>query len=350
MSDLPLRARLERALTLAVLRLPSGAVQRLAGPPTRHEGRTLDVGTQFLLRAMRVTGRRGVETLGLDAARAELELGCLTVGPAPAPLERVEARRIPVGPHELAARLYVPFGVSAPSPAVVYFHGGGFVCGGLASHDLAVRELASDLRVPVLAVDYRLAPEHRFPAAADDAVAAFRFAVREAASLGFDPARIGVAGDSAGGNLAAVVSLDTRADAVRPKAQLLFYPALDMTLSSPSIDSLARGYMLERASIQWYLDQYLLPEHDRRDPRASPLFAPELAGSPPAVVVTAGFDPLRDEGDAFAERLRAAGATVVHRSYPSMIHGFFCMTGALTGARAASLEATRELGRLLFAA
>jgi acetyl esterase len=350
MSELPLRARVERALSRAVLSLPSQVIGRLAGPAVRHEGRVLDPGTQLVLRAMRLTGRRGVEALGVDAARVDLELGCHVVGPAPAPLERVLAVSIDAGSHRLAARLYVPFGVTAPSAAVVFFHGGGFVCGGLWSHELAVRELAVDLRLPVLAVDYRLAPEHRFPAAVDDAVTAFRFAAREAASLGFDPARLGVAGDSAGGNLAAVVSLETRADAVRPKAQLLFYPALDMTLSSPSIDSLARGYMLERSSIEWYLAQYLSPHDDRRDPRASPLFAPDLSGAPPAVVVTAGFDPLRDEGDAYAERLRAARVPVVHRPYPSMIHGFFCMTGALPGARAASLDATRELARLLLVA
>jgi acetyl esterase len=191
----------------------------------------------------------------------------------------------------------------------------------------------------VLAVDYRLAPEHRFPAAADDAVAAFRWALGEAPAFGCDSARVAVAGDSAGGNLSAVVSLvTTREGGARPAAQLLVYPATDLLNRHPSYRLFADGYFLTAAEMDWYTSHYVPERADARDPRASPLLAPDLSGLPPAIVLTAGFDPLRDEGEAYAKRLEEARVPVWLRRYPGLIHGFANTTSVSRVGRAAMLE------------
>jgi acetyl esterase len=217
------------------------------------------------------------------------------------------------------------------------------VTGSLASHDAPCRVLAASSGCVVVAVDYRLAPEHRFPAPVEDALAAFRHVAREASSFGIDPARLAVCGDSAGGTLSAVVALETRADAIRPRFQVLVYPAVDLTSSFPSIRALGKGYFLEQASIEYFVGHYLAPEQDRRDPRVSPLFAPDHRGLPPAFVLTAGFDPLRDEGEAYARALAAAGVPVEHRCYETLIHGFWNLGGAVVAAREPMADAARAL-------
>jgi acetyl esterase len=246
------------------------------------------------------------------------------------------------GPQgQIPLRLYRPAGVpaSTPLPVYVYFHGGGWVIGDLETHDVICRQLTAESGASVISVDYRRAPEHKFPAAADDAWAATRWIVAHAAELGVDAERLAVGGDSAGGNLAAVVALMAR-DAGGPRIalQILIYPVTDLGAESKSYEDFAEGYMLTRESMRWFRAHYLNGKEDAADWRASPLRANSLAGLPPALIITAGFDPLRDEGEAYAARLRAAGVTVDYVCFGGMIHGFAAMGRVLdTALRAVAL-------------
>jgi len=232
------------------------------------------------------------------------------------------------GAQAIPLRVYRPPGVSDSRrlPVLVYFHGGGWVIGDLETHDVLCRQLTAEAGVSVIAVDYRLAPEHKFPAAADDAWAATRWIAAHAAELGVDADRLAVGGDSAGGNLAAVVALLAReAGGPRIALQILLYPVTDLVSESQSYADLADGYMLTRDSMRWFRAQYLARDQDAADWRVSPLRAPSLVGLSPALVVTAGYDPLRDEGEAYARRLREAGVSVDAVSFGGMIHGFVPM-------------------------
>ena len=257
--------------------------------------------------------------------------------PAPAVAE-ARLMVIPGPGGAIAMRAYRPEGAppSEALPALMFFHGGGWVIGDLDTHDVVCRQLANGARCAVFSVDYRKSPEHPFPGAVEDCVAATQHVAREAKALGIDASRIGVGGDSAGGNLSAVVALHAR-DHGGPALcfQLLVYPATDQTFSHPSMARNGEGYLLTRAAMQYFRGHYLPDPKDWRDWRASPLAAKSLAGLPPAHVVTAGFDPLVDEGRAYAERLAAEGNEVSYLDYPDMIHGFLLMGGVLDTARAA---------------
>lgn len=242
----------------------------------------------------------------------------------------------PDGPIPL--RAFRPQGSKADEilPALVYFHGGGWVIGDLDTHDVICRQLANGARCAVFSVDYRLAPEYRFPAAVEDAVAATQWVTAQAKALAIDPARIAVAGDSAGGNLAAVVALTAR-DAGGPKLcyQLLIYPATDQRQGFPSMTQNAAWFPLTDKAMKYFRSHYLPQESEWRDWRASPLLAESLAGLPPATVVTAGFDVLRDEGRAYAERLAKEGVATEYKEYPDMVHAFLLWGGVLDTANAA---------------
>ncbi len=266
--------------------------------------------------------------------------------PAPA-LERVEDVRLPGPAGDLPARVYSASADPGPQPAVAYFHGGGWVQGDLETHHGLCARLARHAGVLVVAIDYRLAPEHKFPAAVEDCLAAYRWLRAHGRDLGADPARVAVAGDSAGGNLAAVVSQLSASGGPVPTCQALVYPALDFSLETPSHRDLANGHVIPRDRIVWYAEQYLRGEADKADLRASPLRAPSLAGQPPTLVVTAGFDPLRDEGRAYAARLREAGVDVVDREYPGQIHAFVSLTKAIPQGMACTLEIADYLRRRL---
>jgi len=225
---------------------------------------------------------------------------------------------------------------------LVFFHGGGWVIGDLETHDVLCRQITAEAGIEVVAVDYRLAPEHKFPAAVDDAWAATKWVVANAGKLGIDPKRVAVGGDSAGGNLAAVVALLAR-DAGGPAIalQVLLYPVTDFTTETGSYRECADGYLLTLDSMRWFFDHYLKSPAEAGDWRASPLRAPSHAGLPPALIVTAGFDPLRDEGEAYAKKLRAAGVRVDYICYGGMVHGFVPMGRLIqAGNRAASHVAT----------
>ena len=245
----------------------------------------------------------------------------------------------PGGPIPL--RVYRPAGAASGTalPALVYYHGGGWVIGDLDTHDVQCRQITAEAGIAVVAVDYRLAPEHKFPAAVDDAWAATRWVVAHAGELGVDPRRLAVGGDSAGGNLAAVVALLARDAGNAPAIalQVLSYPVTDLSGESKSYGDFADGYLLTRDSMRWFKNHYLKSSGDADDWRASPLRASSLAGLPPALVVTAGFDPLRDEGAAYAARMTEAGGRVDYICYGGMIHGFMPMGKLIsTGNRATS--------------
>jgi acetyl esterase len=230
----------------------------------------------------------------------------------------------PAGPIPL--RLYTPDSGGARS-LLLYFHGGGWMQGGLETHHGACGKLAAWSDCLVLAVDYRLAPEHKFPAGLEDCLAAWRWLAANAATLGADPARLAVGGDSAGGNLAAAVCQALVASGEpAPAAQLLIYPSLDLGWQLPSHRDLADAYILPRIRVQWYTDLYLSSPEQAADVRASPLWAGDLHGQPAAMIVTAGFDPLLDDGHHYAERLEAAGTPVVYREFPGQIHAFISLT------------------------
>jgi len=269
--------------------------------------------------------------------------------PYEVPIGHVADREIPGPEGEIPVRLYTPVEVTADAlPALVYFHGGGWVVGDLESHDPVCRALANASGCKVISVDYRLAPEHPWPAAPDDSFAAVQWVVANADSIGVDGQRIAVGGDSAGGNLAAAVTLRARA-AQSPyiSFQLLIYPALDASMSLPSIGENAEGYFLEKAGMDWFYGHYIPAGTDEKDPDISPMFCDDLAGLPSAYIVTAGYDPLRDEGRDYADRLKNAGVPVTYANYPGMVHGFFGFQATVDAAREAVQDAGQAIGKAL---
>jgi len=246
---------------------------------------------------------------------------------------------------EIHFRRYLPIGAAAgPLPTLIYYHGGGFVIGNIETHDSTCRRLSNKSRCQVISIDYRLAPEHPFPAATDDSLAAFRHVRDNAASFGVDPARIAVGGDSAGGNIAAVVcQACQQTGEPMPAFQMLIYPATDARRQTESRRLFADGYFLTQDLMDWFWKAYAPAGADLADVRLSPLLAKDLKGLPPAFVLTAGYDPLRDEGRAYAERLIDAGVKTTYVNYPGTVHGFFSLTRFLQQGLKANDEAAAVL-------
>ena len=243
-------------------------------------------------------------------------------------------------------RRYRPLGVEAGSlPTLIYYHGGGFVIGNIETHDSTCRRLANKSRCQVISIDYRLSPEHPFPAPIDDGIAAFRHVRDNAAALGADPKRLAVGGDSAGGAIAAVVCQTMRdAKEAGPAFQMLIYPATDSSRETGARTAFAEGYFLTKALMDWFWDAYVPAGTDLTDLRLSPLLAKDFTGLPPAFVLTAGFDRLRDEGRAYADRLIDAGVKTTYVNYPGTIHGFFSLTRFLKQGLRANDEAAAVMG------
>jgi acetyl esterase len=316
----------------------------IAGRPVEIDGQTLATDMQMLLRLTALAPEPDLETLTPPEARADLRRVALALEGPKVPVARVEQLELPGPAGPLGARLYVPEQGPTPLPLLVYFHGGGWVRGDLDTHDNTCRFLAKHAGVLVLSVDYRLAPEHLFPAAVDDAFAAFRFAVDNAKELGADPAAVAVGGDSAGGNLTAAVAQLAVADGGPvPAFLLVIYPATDFSTKWRSHELFREGFFLTERHMDWYRSRYLPDEDAALDPRASPLLAEDVSGLPPAYIVTAGFDVLRDEGEAYADRLREAGVPVALRRHRGLIHGFANMIAVGRSPRYAMLEAAGAL-------
>jgi acetyl esterase len=308
------------------------------------DGNTLDATLQLILIAQRSTRTSGLSADGdLEVARALMrKSNAATNTDAAAPTTDLT---IPGPDSPLRARHYRP-AVAEAAPLLLFFHGGGFVMGDIESHDGLCRMICRDAAIHVLSVDYRLAPEHRAPAAVDDCVAAYRWARGHAAELGADPSRIGVGGDSAGGNLAALVTLRSREEGIpQPTLQVLLYPVLDLSAKTRSRTLFSDGFFLSKLEQNRHLDLYLGGTGlAADDARVSPLKAADLSGLAPALVVTAGFDPLRDEGNEYAVALRSAGVTVDHRQFDALTHGFASIAkfgGGSADATMATISAIR---------
>jgi acetyl esterase len=297
----------------------------------------LDHDAEILLEMVRAANRPAFETVGAVEARQLFIAGRKALAPDPMPIAETRDLAISGPGGAIPARLYRS-ATTGTLPALVFFHGGGWVVGNIEGHDTVCRHLANRADCAVVSVDYRLGPEHKFPAAVEDCFAAAEWVANNAASLGVDPVRLAVGGDSAGGNLAAVVSLLARdKGAPRVACQVLIYPATDAAMRHDSIDRFAEGYVLTRSTMRWFYEQYLRSPEDAADWRVSPLLAPDLSDLPPAYVLTAGYDPLCDEGDAYAARLAAAGVAVTHRRFPGQVHGF-AMNGRIIRAAETALD------------
>jgi acetyl esterase len=280
-------------------------------------------------------------------AAARAATGTMFVHPSP-PDVSVEDRSVPglAGAPDVPVRVYRPRSATNPAGVLVYFHGGGFIAGSVDSHDGTVRELAEGAGCVAVSVEYRLAPEHPYPAPLDDCVAALQWVAAHASEIGGDPSRLAIGGDSAGGNLAAAVALRNRDEGgPRLALQLLVYPVIDVACATPSMTSNGTGYMLTADSMRWMWSTYLGGAAASNDPYACPSAATDLAGLPPAHVITAEFDPLRDEGESYAAALRAAGVATEHVRYDGQIHGFFSMHGLAPQSKVAIEGACAALRR-----
>ena len=298
---------------------------------------SLDVHVRNILDQMAALKLPKLHEIGPQAARAAMRASVFRGGDTP--IGRIENRSVPGPAGDVPVRVYTPLGENAAVlPGLIFYHGGGFVIGDLDSHDDLSRCLANGSGCRVVSIDYRLAPEHPFPAAVEDCFAATKYIAAHASEFGIDPKRLAVSGDSAGGNLAAVVcQLAKTEGGPHIVFQLLIYPVtqLGAAAETASMRENAKGYFLEKDSMDWFTRLYAPDMSFRSDPRLSPLLCTDLAGLPPAYVVTAGFDPLRDEGKAYADKLDAAGVAVTYVNYPGMVHGFFSMRGLIPKAREA---------------
>jgi acetyl esterase len=327
---------------------PTPILESVARRRSRHVGADpVDPQIAMMLVLADLTGNSKPARSPAEARRG-VDEGAIIVD-APAPLD-VDSRDMtsPGSGWAIPLRRYEPHDLPAPSPGLVYFHGGGWVAGSVESHDRFCRRLAAMARCRIVSVDYRLAPEHPFPTAVEDARAAFAWVAENSPSLGIDPAHLGIGGDSAGGNLATVVARHARGESIAPVMQLLIYPAVDATLSSPSCRTFAKGFILSRESMDWYLAHYTGGTAvAKQNPDLSPFFAEDLAGMAPAFVYTAGFDPLRDEARAYVDRLRAAGVAVEYCCFGDLVHGFAVMTGICRAAMSAVERIANDTRRAL---
>jgi acetyl esterase len=304
----------------------------------------LDPQARVLLERLDAEGFPPVCTLSAPDARRVYRESRASLVPAPLFVEEIRELSLPGPAAALRARAYLPRASGDALPGLVYFHGGGFIYGDIDTHDGVCRGIANSTPCVVVSVDYRLAPEHPFPAAVEDAVAATRWVATNASALGIDANRLIVAGDSAGGNLAAVVAIAAReAAAPRIAMQVLIYPVTDFAEEHESASLFSEGYLLTREGMRWVKRNYLRDEKDATDWRASPLRCGDLSGLPPAYVITAGFDPLRDEGKAYAERLMQAGTSVTLECFEGQVHGFLVMGGVI----AAAGHAIQRIGQML---
>ncbi len=327
--------------------LPGGLNRAIFGTPPRIDGQQLATEMQALRRLANLVRDESASAYGKlspQQGRARIRAGAAAAAGPKRSAPTAFDMAIPGSEGMIPARFYEPHGIGLESrPLIVYFHGGGWTIGDLDTSDSVCRFLALNTPATVLSVGYRLAPEHPFPAAVEDALAAYRWAALDNARLGVDPARIAVAGDSAGGNLAAAVSLLAREEGPNPAMQALIYPVTDVGGGQQSRETFAKGFLLARADMDWFERHYLPPDFDRSDSRVSVLRAADLSGLPPAYVATAGFDPLRDEGEAYAARMREAGVEVTLRRHPGLIHGFANMTAISRTAHGAMLELASAL-------
>lgn len=332
-----MREKIERfALKHVLARLPDAVLTRIAGGPVTFADRTLH---PLLAAAMAANKGPGLEVLPPPSARRAYGRIIATTDADRIEMASVRDEHVVVHGGSIRVRRYQPVGVSATAPAIMFFHGGGMVVGDIDQYDNTVRYVAAKTHCLVFSVDYRCGPEHRFPAGAEDAIAAWNWLHENAHMQGVDIGRVALMGDSAGGYLSAVVAMAARDRGLStPKVQCLVYPVVDMRLTSPSISALGKGFGLTESLIRWFCDNYVRSDADRHDPLASPLLAASHANLAPAIITVAGFDPLHDEGVAYADKLKDAHVPVMLLRHTNLTHAWFTMTGCVPPARAAMDE------------
>ncbi|HVY90883.1 MAG TPA: alpha/beta hydrolase [Hyphomonadaceae bacterium] len=330
-------------LARTIMSLPSGVIQAMAGKKAVVGDETLD--PRIALMARQAAAQPAITTLPVTVARQGTQAAiALSAGKRRASVA-IRDLKVPGGDGvQLDARLYTPVGATGSEPLLVYFHQGGCVLGGIWMSDTWCSILADDARAVVLSVDYRHAPEHRFPAAVDDAISAYAWAVENAKTLGSDGKRIGVGGDSAGGYLSAVVCVARKkAGQPQPQFQLLIYPCTDWTSVGGTMTTMANAYPLSQPMMEWFAGHYLAPDQDRTDWRISPALEKDQTGLAPALVYTAAFDPLTSQVARYADALMQAGVPVVYRHYKSLSHAFTVMSGVVPMARKALTEIAADV-------
>ncbi len=339
------QARMERRLLATLLRLPEGLKRRLAARLEVVDGSGLDENLRLLLALS--GARKPLEARSVDGARRFYDHLFSVLDVDPPPLAQKRDHHLALPGRRLRLREYCARSCDSAGPSVLFFHGGGHTIGSVDTYDRLCAFLARELDLRLLSLDYRLAPEHPWPAAAEDALETWQWLHRNAAALGLDPRGLAVMGDSAGGNLAAVVSTGAAARGLpAPAAQCLIYPALDLRMNHPSVEHYARGAGLTRDLLDWFIGNYLPDRSRAAEPLASPLSAESLAGQPPTVLAVCR-DPLRDEGLVYGQRLRDAGTTVETLDFSGLVHGFAGMGGLVPAARDALLEICEAFGRML---
>jgi len=334
-------ADVQKFVLKTILSLPSPILRAMSGGGVVYRGgRTLDPRFQFFAHAAQKMP--SMTTLPPDVAREASAKGLGAVSGPPEPGVRTESLSIDGPGGQLPLRAYRPAEQDADAPLIVFAHFGGGVIGDLETCHAFCGILARIAKTAVLSVDYRLAPDHRFPAGLDDVLAAYRWGRDNAARFGARPGTAAIGGDSMGGNFAAIVAQEMqRTGEAQPAVQILIYPAVDVASETASMSTYADAYPLSRPIMDWFMGHYMGPDADPADPRLSPNKAADLSGLAPAVVITAGFDPLVDQGEAYAKRLQAAGVPVTYRCYDSLAHGFTAFTGAVPAADAACREVAR---------
>ncbi len=337
----------QRLMLKSLLSLPDPLLIRMSGGrPLEIDGRRLDAKAQFL--AAQAANAPALHSLTpLEARQATSLAFALLNAPRPSGVETRDDK-IPGPGGDLPVRHYRPKGASGALPALVYFHMGGWVIGDLDSSDSFCALLAKRGGAHVMSVDYRLAPEHKFPAAMEDGIAAYKWIARNAASLKVDGDRVAVGGDSAGGGISAVICHEAKSRGYRqPKAQMLIYPAVDLAAVGGSMESCRDCYPLTRDLMLWFGGHFLEREESRVDVMASPLRREDFSELAPALLITAGFDVLRSQGEAYAEKMREAGVSVRYRCYDSLVHGFTAQAGVVSAAEAACEGIARDFGKIL---
>lgn len=346
-SSLTARQRMEFRAARLLSGLPAGAQTKLSGkPPVLIDGQTLEPDIQLTLSLIERQGAQPLYELSPPEAREAYRRQVAVSNGLPAPVGSVRDLEVDGAEGKLPARLYSPDEAGGPHPLIVFFHGGGFVVGDLDTHDAPCRILCRHAGAHVLSVDYRLAPEHPFPAALEDGCSALRWANNNAAELGADPGRVAVAGDSAGGNMATITAWQANQDGDKaPVLQVLIYPATAYG-NTRSRELFKDGFLLDRRLLKWFTDQYA-SNADPKDPRLSIRHAGSFGGVAPAFIVTAGFDPLRDEGEDYGEALREEDVPVTVRRFSGLIHGFCNIIGTSPASRDALIEASGATRALL---
>jgi len=312
---------------------------------------TLDPQVKFVLERMAASPLPPLHTMPPAQARQMFDMTALALDAKNVPIGATKDMKIPGPGGQIPIRIYTPVGKTESEllPGLVFFHGGGFVIGSIQTHDAPCRLLANGSECRVISVDYRLAPEHKFPAAVEDCFAATQWVAGNGKEIGVDSSKLAVGGDSAGGNLSAVVCQLAKANGNSPKIsfQLLVYPTTDATTDTNSRKEMGKGYFLETEMMDWFMENYGGANGNREDARFSPLLANDLSGLPPAYVITAGFDPLKDEGEAYAKKLLDAAVPTTYISYAGMIHGFWNMSGVIDVAKESISEACAALKKNL---